>query len=142
MSTFTLHLQSAILHEHLEGVASFIGEDASGSFGILAHHARFMTTLSFGLARFRQADAPWQYLAMPGALLYFFDNGLHIYTRRYLRDPDHHRIRQALEEQIGAEEKALQGVKTALHHLEEEMLHRLWRLQEGGKGGPWTSTRG
>ena len=142
MSTFTLHLQSATGHEEVAGVTSFLGEDASGSFGILARHARFMTPLSFGLARFRQADAPWQYLAMPGALLYFFDNGLYIYTRRYLRDSDHHRIRQALEEQIAAEEKALQEVKTALRHMEEEMLHRLWRLQEGGKGGPWTSTRG
>ena len=34
-------------------MASFIGEDDSGSFGILAGHARMMTMLGFGLARFR-----------------------------------------------------------------------------------------
>ncbi len=50
---------------------SFIGEDASGSFGLQAGHARFMTILEFGLARFRTAEADWQYLALPGALLYF-----------------------------------------------------------------------
>ena len=30
-----------------------------------------MTLLTFGLARFRIADPPWEYLAVPGALAYF-----------------------------------------------------------------------
>ena len=38
----------------------FVGEDTSGSFGILADHSRMMTTLVVGLARFRIGDTNWQ----------------------------------------------------------------------------------
>ena len=55
--------------KRIDGVVSFVGEDASGSFGILPGHARIMSILELGLARFRRADEPWQYLAMPGAVL-------------------------------------------------------------------------
>ena len=37
-------------------VTSFVGEDASGSFGLLPRHDRFMTVLTFGLARLLLAD--------------------------------------------------------------------------------------
>jgi F-type H+-transporting ATPase subunit epsilon len=57
-SSFQLHLQSAIRYERIEAVTSFVGQDASGSFGILPGRAGFMTILSFGLARFRVADGP------------------------------------------------------------------------------------
>ena len=82
MNTFILHLQSATQYERIENVASFVGEDDSGSFGVLAGHARMMTSLVFGLARFRTPGADWEFLALPGALLYFVDNQLHINTRR------------------------------------------------------------
>ena len=45
---------------------SFVGEDDSGSFGILPGHARVMTLLGFGLARFRVADRPGSILALAG----------------------------------------------------------------------------
>ena len=51
MSGFTLHLFAAERHERIEAVMSFVGEDASGSFGILPQHDRFMTALTFGVAR-------------------------------------------------------------------------------------------
>ncbi len=86
---------------------SFVGEDASGSFGMLAGHARFMTALSFGLARFRRGRDAWQYLALPGAVLYFAEQRLWIGTaplsaRSRLRA--HQRL---LREQLLAEEQAL-----------------------------------
>jgi len=34
MKTFVMHLQSATQYERIENVASFVGEDGSGSFGI------------------------------------------------------------------------------------------------------------
>ena len=45
MNTFTLHLFAADHGEVIEDLASFTGEDKSGSFGLLAHHDRFMTVL-------------------------------------------------------------------------------------------------
>ncbi len=38
-------------YERIDDVSSFVGEDDSGSFGLLARHDRFMTVLDFGLAR-------------------------------------------------------------------------------------------
>lgn len=127
MKSFTLRLQDATHAEEIAGVTSFVGEDASGSFGILAGHARLMTSLIIGLARFRVDNEAWQYLAMPGAVLYFHDNVLTLSTRRYLLDDDYMRISQALQQQLLAEEEKLHTMKESLHHMEEEILKRLWK---------------
>ena len=132
MKSFTLQLQDAAHIEQIEGVMAFVGEDTSGSFGILAGHARMMTSLVFGLARFRIGKAPWQYLALPGALLYFKDNTLSLSTRRYLVDDNYERISAILQEQLVAEEAELSTMKKSLHHMEEEILRRLWDM--GRKG--------
>jgi F-type H+-transporting ATPase subunit epsilon len=131
MTQFVVHLQSATQYERIERVTMFVGEDASGSFGIMAGHHRMMTPLQFGLARFRTDDSDWQFLALPGGLLYFVDNELFLNTRHYLRDRDCARISQALEEQLSREEAALRELKDSLHRLEEEMFKRLWKLGRG-----------
>ena len=134
MKTFTLVLQDATHSEELQQVTSFVGEDRSGSFGILADHARMMTALIIGLARFRSGDGNWKYLALPGGVLYFHDNVLTLSTRRYLLDADYMRISQALEQQLIAEEEQLHAMKESLHHMEEEVLKRLWEMGRTGTG--------
>ena len=134
MSVFTIRLQDATRIEEIAGVSSFVGEDSSGSFGVLANHARMMTILVTGLARFRVGDGPWKYLALPGALLYFHDNLLILSTRRYLLDDDYLRISQALQEQLLAEEENLRTMKESLHQMEEEVLKRLWEMDRKGAG--------
>lgn len=131
MDTFTLTLQSSDRFERIEGVESFVGEDATGSFGLWAHHERFMTALVFGLARYRRIGEPWQYLALPGALAYFLDNQLFISARRYIRDSDYNRISEALTEQLLKEEEMLAGLKQSLRRLDEEMLKRLLDIERG-----------
>jgi len=133
MRTFVLHLQDATRYERFDGVSSFVGEDDSGSFGLLAGHARFMTSLIFGLARFRVEGGAWQYLAVPGALLYFVDNELTISTRRYLCDENYERISTALSEQLLAEEENLRGMKEQLQRMEQEMLRRLSEMRRPGE---------
>ena len=135
MKTFRLTLSDATRRESFEEVVSFVGEDASGSFGILAGHARLMTALLFGLARFRRADGHWRYLAFPGALLYFVNDELSISTRRYLLDEDYGRISAALQEQLFAEEEDLRIMKESLHRMEEELLRRLWEMHRTAGGG-------
>ena len=133
MNSFTLLLQDPSRSERIDGVTSFVGEDTSGSFGILPDHSRMMTSLVVGLARFRSGDTNWNYLAMPGAVLYFFNNVLTLSTRRYLRDDDYTRISQALQEQLLAEEEKLHATRESLRRMEESLLKRLWEL--GHKGG-------
>jgi F-type H+-transporting ATPase subunit epsilon len=132
MSSFTLQLQDATRIQRIDGVTAFVGEDASGSFGLLAGHARFMTSLVLGLARYRIADRPWQYLALPGGLLYFSDNLLILNTRHYLADDDYNRISSAMQQKLLAEEEKLHTMKSSLHSMEEEVLRRLWRLGRTG----------
>ncbi|MGA6828893.1 F0F1 ATP synthase subunit epsilon [Nitrospira sp. NS4] len=131
MRSFVLHLQSATQYERLDNVTAFVGQDASGSFGIMAGHERTMTPLLFGLARFRMANDEWEFLALPGAIVYFTNNELFLSTRRYLRDRDCTRITLALDEQLRAEEVSLHQVKESLRRLEEEMFKRLWSLGRG-----------
>ena len=134
MKSFTLWLQDATRSEEITGVTSFVGVDASGSFGILAGHARMMTSLIIGLARFRIGESVWQYLALPGAVLYFHDDVLTLSTRHFLLGDDYMHISQALQQQLLAEEEKLYAMKESLHHMEEEVLKRLWQMSHRGTG--------
>ena len=126
--SFTLHLQSASCHERIADVVSFVGQDASGSFGVLPGRADFMTVLDYGLARFHLSEGAWQYLACPGAVLSFADDQLFLNTRRYLRDDDYDRVLHLLTGQLADEEKALKAVKDNLQRLEQELFRRLRQL--------------
>ena len=128
MKSFTLTLQDATHAEKYEGITSFVGEDASGSFGILPNHDRMMTSLVMGLARFRIDDQDWHYIATPGALLYFNKDTLTLSCRHFFIDTDYMRISSALEEQLLEEEIQLQTQKQSLRHMEEEVLKRLWEV--------------
>lgn len=128
MSGFVLHLQEATRCERIERVLSFVGEDDSGQFGIHPGHERFMTLHAFGLARFRQQGRTFEYLAVPGGLLYFVDDELFLCSRRLVRHPDYQAVARALTEQLAAEERDLLDFKQSLRHLEDEMLKRLWQI--------------
>ncbi|SET37439.1 F-type H+-transporting ATPase subunit epsilon [Nitrosomonas marina] len=132
MRTFTLHLQSATQYTVVKQATSFVGADASGSFGILAGHARMMTALDYGLARYQTHNDDWYYLAFPGGILYFLDNQLYLNSRRFLCDSDYERISAGLMQQLLAEEQALQTIKNSLNQLEQEMFRRLWEIKRSG----------
>jgi len=129
MNAFVLNLFDAVHEQRFTDVISFVGEDASGCFGIQAHHARFMTTLVFGLARFRRVADDWQYLALPGAVVYFNNNELTISTRHFLVDTDFERISLLLEQHLIAEEENLHATKESLHKMEQAMLKRILALK-------------
>ena len=131
MNTFVMQLQSATQFERIENVVAFIGEDASGSFGILPGHARLMTLLVFGLARFRIFNQDWEFLALPGALAYFVDGQLNLSTRRYLRSKDYEHLSVGLHDELLAEEETLRQMKQSVRRLEEEMLRRLRKVKAG-----------
>jgi len=133
VSTFTLQVCGATRSVQMDDVCSFVGEDASGSFGLQAGHARFMTCLSFGLSRFRQAGGAWQYLAMPGAVLYFADNRLRLSTRKFLVHEDYGQVVEQLHNQLLAEEESLRDLRASLKRLEEEILKRIWAMGHEGR---------
>ncbi len=127
MNGFTLQLQDATRTETVAGVTAFQGRDASGSFTLWPGHVRMMTVLEFGLARFR-SDGAWEYLALPGAVLYFVSDTLYLSTRRYVRDSRLERVAEVLERQLAEEERSLGEIRQSLRRMEEEMFKRLWQL--------------
>lgn len=135
MDSFVMNLYDATDELTIEDASSFVGMDASGSFGIQANHARFMTTLVFGLARFRRQSEQWQYLALPGGVLYFKDNILSVSTRHFLIDTDFDRISTLLAQQLITEEDNLRATRLSLQRMEQAMLKRMVSLQR--KPGGW-----
>ena len=132
MRPFEVCLQSAEQSETFQNVVSFVGEDASGQFGLLGHHARMMTCLIYGLATLRYVTDEIDYLAVPSGLLYFRNNRLVISTRHYIRNKDYNIILGALDKTFQIEEQNLSRIKDSLHRLDESMLKRLFELKRQG----------
>ena len=132
MNAFIVHLQSATQYEEVRDIVSFSGADASGGFSLWAGHARFVTVLVLGLANLRHADGRTEYLATPGAVVYFDRNVLTISCRRYLRGDDFMRISTALREELAREENEMAEFKQSLARIERAMLVRLWRMDQRG----------
>ena len=128
MSTFTLRLQDATHTEDFGDVASFVGADESGSFGILAGHARMMTALTLGLSRFRIGEQSWKYVATSSGLVYMNGDLLTLSARFYVVDEDYMRISRALADQLLVEEEKLAAIKESLHRMEQQVLERLWAM--------------
>ncbi|MEZ5729282.1 MAG: hypothetical protein R3E48_15580 [Burkholderiaceae bacterium] len=129
MNTFVLEIDAATRSERIEGVRSFVGEDGSGQFGVLAGRSRMATVLAFGLARFQIGEQAWQYLALPGGVAYFDAGVLRIATRRYLYGTDLHEVGDALRDEILADERQIATARENLRRLEQAMMRRLWELE-------------
>ncbi|MCB1693036.1 MAG: F0F1 ATP synthase subunit epsilon [Pseudomonadales bacterium] len=129
MNTFTMRVHGAASSEEISDVISFVGEDATGSFGLLPGHVRFMTSLVFGLARFTTADDVVHYIAVPGAILYFKDNILTLNARTFLIGEDYDRIALELSEALAREEEALAVLKHNLRSIEANVMRRLMELE-------------
>ena len=133
MKTFVLHLQSASQYDRIPDVTSFVGLDASGSFGILPGHERAMTCLAHGIAQYR-TDDQWTYIAAPGGLLYFVGDSLVINTRRYYVHADFRRIVDALGSELRREEEKIKATVESVEQLERNLLRRIWDMERGTGG--------
>ncbi|HXZ95973.1 MAG TPA: F0F1 ATP synthase subunit epsilon [Burkholderiales bacterium] len=129
MTTYTLTLHGATQRERIANVTRFVGEDESGQFCVLAHHARLITVLVYGVARYCVGNDDWRYIALPGAVLRFAGNEMHIAARRYIQGPNFDAICRALSEQLMDEEKRLRSFKENLNNLEQQMLRKLWQME-------------
>lgn len=132
MNTFDLVLQSPRNNEKISNVASFQGEDASGKFGILANHARFITSLEFSLCNFKKTTEGVLYLAVAGGILYFADNILTINTRDYLYSSNYHNLMEKLENRTKAETELTAHIKENLQNMDKQLMQFL--LRNTGKG--------
>lgn len=131
MNTFRLSMNSAIRTETIPSIISFVGADASGSFGLQPGHTPLITLLTYGLSRFQNGAGQWFYLACPGAILHFEKDQLIINTRHYLIHADHEKIAGLLAGQLAEEEAGLQSIRHNLQQLEQALFRRLRLLDRG-----------
>ncbi|MEJ2007318.1 MAG: F0F1 ATP synthase subunit epsilon [Acidobacteriota bacterium] len=133
MKEFPVLLHSSTSSERLEHVISFVGEDDSGSFGLLGGHARMVSCLNFGLARIRYTNGEVEYIALPGGLIYFVNNELCLATRQYFRSGDYEEMSNVLDSQLAIEEESLRGIRESLRRLDESILKRILSLRTLGE---------
>lgn len=135
MNYFALTLQDGFGCENFDAVTQFIGADASGSFGVLAGHRHMVAMLRYGLARFCDSTGNWHYLAMPGAVLRFFDNRLTVTTVRYFLGDDRTRICRQLEQEMAQQDSEVYMARATLAEIERSLIRRLAELSKGRAGG-------
>jgi len=129
MGCFTLKVLASNQEQRIDNVCSFVGEDASGYFGLQANHVCFMTELVFGLARFRDDEHRWHYLALPSALASFQANQLTISTRYFLIDTDFNRISDLLEQQALKEQENMRSSRESLQRMESAVFKKIRELK-------------
>lgn len=133
MKTFPMHLISATRSESIPDVVQFTGQDASGSFGIMANAFRRITTLAYGLAHFRRLSGEVEYLAMPGGLLYFLDNQLRIATTQYVRAAGLSEVTEALDRELRREGEAMRDIRQSMRNLDEQVMKKLFELRQAAR---------
>lgn len=129
MTVFTLNILASTQAQRFENVQSFVGEDASGYFGMQAGHIDFMTMLVFGMARFRLANESWQYLALPSGLASFQANELTISTRYFLIDTDFDKISKLLEQRALKEQETMRSTRESLQCMELMVFKKIRELK-------------
>lgn len=129
MKTFVLKIYSPFGYLSMNDVTSFVGIDASGSFGILANHERMMTVLEFGFVTVYRRDHGVQYVALPGGILYFQKNTLRLVTSRYFVSDNDKELNAQLSGQIAREETKVRDLKESVCKMEESMFKQLYRQE-------------
>lgn len=133
MKTFSLHLESPSRYEKINDVASCVGLDATGTFGILANHERMMTILLPGTLRIRKGDGSQLFIGTAGGVLYFVKGELFISTNRYVTDANYEELSRQIRNQIEAETEDILARRQTIHQMEEELLRQLLRPERVGR---------
>jgi F-type H+-transporting ATPase subunit epsilon len=106
-----------------------VAADSSGQFGLLAGAEPIIAALRFGLARFKPANEPWHYVALPSGVLQFDGNQAVITTTHFLVDTNREAMSEALEKQIAAAEHAVSSTRQMITNIEHALMKKLWEMR-------------
>ena len=113
-----------------DSVSSFVGRDASGSFGILAAHENFMTTLPAGMARFYLPESGWQYLAQPGSVLLFEQGRLYLSTTQFIISDESEKLVNLMESLWQRLEHQKRAARQSQLQIEQALTRKLWEMSK------------
>jgi F-type H+-transporting ATPase subunit epsilon len=128
MNCFALHLHDSHGGDRFDDVVQFIAADGSGSFGILAGHARMLAVLRYGLARFVDSAGRWHFLSLPGGVMSFADNRLTLATVRYFLGDERAGICRQLEDEMARLDSDVHNSQATLTEIEHALLRRLGEM--------------
>ncbi len=128
MKTFSLRLQDAENSYECNAVESCVVADSSGQFGLLAGAEPVIAALRFGLARFKPANEPWHYVALPSGVLQFDGSTAVITTTHFLVDTDRNAMSEALDKEIAASEHAVSSTRQMITNIEHTLMKKLWEM--------------
>ena len=128
MTCFALPLQDSHGGARFDAVVQFIAADGSGSFGILAGHARMLAVLRYGLARFVDSAGRWHFLSLPGGVMSFADNRLTLATVRYFLGDERAGICRQLEDEMARLDSDVHSSRATLTEIEHALLRRLGEM--------------
>lgn len=128
MNCFALHLHDSHGGDRFDDVVQFIAADGSGSFGILAGHARMLAVLRYGLARFVDSAGRWHFLSLPGGVMSFADNRLTLATVRYFLGHERASICRQLEDEMARQDSDVHTSRATLTEIEHALLRRLGEM--------------
>ena len=112
MNTFSCICRARPNMSGLKTCRVSVGEDDSGSFGILPEHARMMTLLVFGLARFRVTGQHWDILGFAGRSGLFRRWPTLFQYQRYLRGKDYESLSAPLRNEFVCRRRSVARNKT------------------------------
>lgn len=135
MNTFVLNLRDSQGSDHFGHVTQFIGADDSGSFGVLAGHAKMVAVLRYGLARFADTAGRWRYLSLPGGVLSFSGNELTVVTVRYFLGEERGIITRQLAAEMSRADSDIHRSRATLAEIEHALVRRLGELSGRGQSG-------
>ena len=128
MKTFALTLLDSRGAERFAPVVAFVAADASGTFGLLAGHAKIVSVLRYGLARFVDDAGKWRYVALPGGVLRFADNSLTLTTVRYFLGEERGKIVSQLATEMARADSDVRTARATLNEIEHSLMRRLIEL--------------
>lgn len=129
MNTFAMTLYSAAQQTDYAQVIQFVGQDASGSFGVLAGAEDLLTMLPFGMVRFQTADLLWHYLAVPEAVLHFTANRMHVTASSFIVGDDRNRMTQLLDSTRHEQTQRVHSTRLSVQQLDQALMRKF--LQTG-----------
>ncbi len=121
-----------------DGVTALQAEDASGSFGILPHHADFLTSLSISVVSWRRGDASARFCAVRhGVLTVTGGHDVAIATREAVAADDLGTLDQSVLERFRAELDTQRTEHVESTRLQLQAIRQIMRhLRPGGPGTP------
>lgn len=130
MTGFSLTVCDAASCRRFDGVQALVAADATGAFGILPRHRPLVAVLRYGLARFRQADGNWRYMALAGGVLRFAGNQAELATVRCHIGDDRAALTAQLSAELAREDSELHAAAATLDEIEQTLKRRLAELGE------------